>query len=212
MNVDSYLKEHNISNAFALLNQFEGMLADFFNSKYAVLTDCCTHAIELTLRLYPEPVSVPVNTYMSVPMTAMKLNLPLSFRNIAWREYYSLTSKVYDAAVLWRRNSYIPGTLMCISFQQKKHINIGKGGCILLDNEQDYAKLRKMRYDGRDLTIPHHEDNVSEIGYHYYMTPESALRGIEIFKERADKDAKQWSNDDYIDLRTLKVFEHVKCQ
>lgn len=210
--LDSYLKASNLSNPFDIVNNFEQVLAGFFSSKYAVLTDCCTHAIELCLRLYPDKVCLPKHTYMSVPMTAMKLGLPLSFSNIEWTDYYPVTDKIYDAAVLWRQNSYIPGTMMCISFQHKKHINIGKGGCILLDNEQDYHRLKKMRYDGRDLSIPHHDDNVGEVGYHYYMTPEDALRGIEIFNKKSHIASKQWSNKDYIDLTTLKVFKNVKCQ
>ena len=31
--------------------EFEKRVADFFGSPYAVATDCCTHAIELCLRL-----------------------------------------------------------------------------------------------------------------------------------------------------------------
>ena len=38
---------------------------------------------------------------------------------------------------------------MCISFQFKKHLNIGRGGIILTDNETSYAALKKMSYDGR---------------------------------------------------------------
>lgn len=212
MNLESYLKANNLSNPFDVVAEFESKLCNFFNSPYAVATDCCTHAIELCLRLYPDSVCLPRHTYMSVPMTVIKLGLPLTFKSVAWTEYYAVTEKIYDAAVLWRANSYIPGTMMCVSFQHKKHINIGKGGCVLLDNEADYLKLKRMRYDGRDLSMPHHLDNVSELGYHYYMTPESALRGIEIFNEKYCAQAKTWSSDDYIDLTTLKVFENVKCQ
>ena len=44
--------------------QFEKKISKFYGSKFAVSTDCCTHAIELCLRLkQPKKVTCPNHTY-----------------------------------------------------------------------------------------------------------------------------------------------------
>lgn len=208
MTIDYFLNSHNLKDPYEILNVFEKRLADFFGSKYAVLTDCCTHAIELSLRLAaPDLILIPTHTYVSIPMTAIKINCEFKFVNVEWTDYYHLGNNIYDAAVLWKKNSYIPGSKMCISFQHKKHINIGRGGCILLDNLEEYKLLKKMRHDGRDPTIKHQDDNISVIGYHYYLTPESALKGIELFELKKDLQPRIWTNKDYADLTQLDVFK-----
>lgn len=208
MTIDYFLNSYNLKDPYEILNVFEKKLANFFGSKYAVLTDCCTHAIELSLRLTaPDVLSIPTHTYVSIPMTAIKLNCKFEFVNVEWTDYYHLGNNIYDAAVLWKKNSYIPGSKMCISFQHKKHINIGRGGCILLDDLGEYELLKKMRHDGRDPTVKHHDDNISVIGYHYYLTPELALRGIELFEFKKDLQPRIWTNKDYADLTQLNVFK-----
>ena len=209
MNIDNFLIENNLNDSFDILHVFETRLSEFFGSPYAVLTDCCTHAIELCLRLEPDSLVIPKQTNVSIPITAIKLNLHFEFHNVEWTEFYQLKPNLYDAATLWRKNSYIPGSRMCISFQHKKHINIGRGGCILLDDLGQYQTLKKMRYDGRNLDFKHHaKDNIDTIGYHYYMTPESALQGIEIFEKKKNMQPKIWTDQDYVDLSKLDVFKH----
>ena len=51
-----------------------------------------------------------------------------------------ITNNVIDAAVLWEKNSYVKGTMMCISFQFQKHLSLGRGGMILLDDKDWYPK------------------------------------------------------------------------
>jgi dTDP-4-amino-4,6-dideoxygalactose transaminase len=70
------------------------------------------------------------------------------------------------------------GGLHCVSFQIKKRVPIGRGGMILLDDKEDYEYLKKIRYDGRDLDGPYDDDPFEHLGWHYYMTPEDAARGI----------------------------------
>lgn len=192
-----------------VVENFEQTIAEYYGSAFAVSTDCCTHAIELCLRLTtPEAVTCPAHTYVSIPMTLSKLNLQWSFDDMAWEDYYYLgNTNIIDAAVYWKKQGYIPDTLMCLSFQFKKHLNIGKGGMILLDNEEQYKKLIKMRYDGRVDSVPWKEQNIDTIGYHYYMTPENAQIGLEKFEEVNNITPKKWSWKDYPDLRTMKVFD-----
>jgi dTDP-4-amino-4,6-dideoxygalactose transaminase len=95
---------------------------------------------------------------------------------------------------------------MCLSFQFKKHLNLGRGGMILLDNEEQYNILRKMRYDGRTDDKPWAEQDIETIGYHYYMTPESAQLGLKRFQEVVNVEPKHWSYDNYPDISKMKVF------
>lgn len=195
-----------------LVRQFEELIADYYNAPYAVATDSCTHAIELCLRFQKlQHTSCPKHTYLSIPMTFEKLNLNWAFVDKQWEKYYFIgNSNIVDAAVHWQEDGYIPGTLMCLSFQFKKHLGLSRGGMILVDNDEDYVKLKKMSYDGRSPDIPWAEQDVDMLGYHYYMTPETAMLGIQRFYEVKDTPPRQWSYKDYPDISELKVFDHVK--
>jgi len=189
--------------------KFEKLIATFYNAPYAIAVDCCTHAIELCLRLTkPNNVTCPAHTYLSVPMTLKKLDINFSFVDANWNDFYFLgNTNIVDAAVYWRRNGYIPNTLMCLSFQHKKHLSLERGGMILLDNLTQYNELKKMRYDGRLDDIPWKEQDIDSIGYHYYMTPETAERGIYKFCTAEVTEPKLWTHEDYPDISKMKVFK-----
>jgi hypothetical protein len=140
-------------------------------------------------------------------MLGMILNLNWSWKNEEWENYYYIgNTNIIDAAVVWEQNSYIPNTYMCLSFQFKKHLPLGRGGAILLDNKDDYEILKKMSYDGRDLSKPWAEQDISILGYHYYMTPETAKIGIKKFEEVKNLPKKVWSYTMYPDLSKMSVF------
>lgn len=191
--------------------EFENLIKDFYGSRFAIAVDCCTHAIELCLRLTkPVWVSCPKHTYLSVPMTFEKLNLKWHWIEQEWEDYYTIGStNIIDAAVYWKQNGYIPGTLMCVSFQFKKHLNLGRGGIILLDNKEQYSILKKMKYDGRSDGQPWAEQKIDTLGYHYYMTPETAQLGINKFETAKNTPPKLWTYKDYPDLSMMPVFEGV---
>lgn len=194
------------------VTKFESTIAEFFGARYGVAVDCCTHAIELCLRLNPTRrlVRCPKHTYISVPFTFMKLGLRWEFRSEEWEDSYRIfNTPIVDGAVLWRENSYQSGTLHCLSFQYKKHLSLGRGGMILLDNDCDARHLRRMAYDGRERTIPWAEQDIFELGYHYYMTPETAELGIQRFPMAADMPVRRWSWRDYPDLTKMSVFADV---
>ena len=131
------------------------------------------------------------------------------FREEEWVDYYQIgNTNVYDAAVLWKMGGYMPGTHMCLSFQFQKHLKIGRGGMILTDNKEAYEIMSEMVYDGRNSrTIPWRDQNIKTIGYHYYMTPEAAETGLNLFEDAVLKEPKIWSDLDYPDLRTMDVFK-----
>jgi len=193
---------------FELVQQFEKEIASFFGSPFAVAVDSCTHGIELALRyLKVKKISVPTRTYLSVPFLANKMNIELEWRDESWIDYYHVSDRVIDAAVLWKRDSYIPNTMMGISFQYQKHLSLGRGGVLLLDDEFDAIEIKKMSYDGRLPMIPWREQNVSTYGYHYYMTPETAKLGLEKLPTAIETTPKQWVVTDWPDLTQMDIFK-----
>ena len=194
--------------SFKVVKQFEKEIANFYGAPYAVAVDCCTHAIELCLRMKKtKKISVPYHTYISVPMLSKKLCIQLEWKDVDWKNYYYLTPKIIDAAVLWKENSYIAGTYMCVSFQFKKHLSLGRGGVVLLDNEADALILKKMSYDGREPDIPWADQNISTMGYHYYMTPEVASLGLKKLPKAIQTPPKQWTIADWPDLTKMEIFK-----
>jgi len=197
--------------SFEKVTKLEERLADFFGAPYVVCLDACTHGIELCLRLQNlSYISVPKRTYISVPFLANKLNIQLRWRDEEWQDYYKVNQDfkpIYDAAVLWEKDSYIKGSFMCLSFQFQKHLSLGRGGAILCDNKEDAITLRKMSYDGRLPNIPWRDQNIETFGYHYYMTPETAQLGLDKFDKAASENPKKWVITDWPDLTNLKVFK-----
>lgn len=200
--------------SFEIISEFEKAIAEFFGSPYAVAVDSCTHGIELCLRYTKETkINVPKRTYLSVPFLAEKMGLEREWRDEDWEDYYTLNygdKRIIDAAVLWRKDSYIPNTFMCLSFQYQKHLSLGRGGAILLDNQEDFIALKKMSYDGRLPNMPWREQNIDTIGYHYYMTPETAKLGLEKMKQAIDTTPRKWVVTDWPDLTEMKVFNKNK--
>ena len=193
--------------SFESVKILEEKVAKFFGAPYAVAVDCCTHGIELCLRLSKsKSISVPKRTYISVPFLSTKLNIDLNWKDENWTDYYYLTDRIIDAAVLWKRDSYIKGTYMNLSFQFQKHLSLGRGGIILLDNKHDALYLKKLTYDGRLPDIPWREQDIDSVGYHYYMTPETAALGLEKLDKAIKDTPRQWVVTDWPDLTRMKIF------
>jgi dTDP-4-amino-4,6-dideoxygalactose transaminase len=205
---------YNFTQTWEIVDLFERKVADFFGAPYAIATDCCTHAIELSLRILNQPnvqLDIPLHTYISIPMVMKKIQQPWRFVDLPWQDQYTLSPlPVIDAARVWQQNSYVPGSLTCLSFQFKKHIPIGRGGMILTDNVEYYTRLQRMVRDGRDRKLLWIEDDITEIGYHYYMTPEDAARGILLFDELHNTPIdKHWGWQDYKPLTEFAVFKNL---
>lgn len=195
---------------FNAVTDFEKLIASWFGAPYSVATDSCTHAVELCLRLKNiKTTTCPTNTYLSIPMTLTKLDITYKWTDVTWKDFYELgNSDIIDAAVLWKKNSYISGKYMCLSFQYRKHLGLGRGGMILLDNAEDYERLIKMCYDGRERSSTWATQDISMLGYHYYMTPEVAQQGIDKFNKVKDIPPKQWSYLDYPNISNMTVFRN----
>ena len=193
--------------SFEVIKKFESEVAKFFGAPYAVAVDCCTHGLELCLRYKDvDYIKVPTRTYISVPFLSKKLNIGLMWKNEDWRDYYYISNNIIDAAVLWKKDSYISGTFMCVSFQFQKHLSLGRGGIILCDQEVDAIELKKMSYDGRHPDTPWREQDIETMGYHYYMTPETAKLGLDKLPEAITKSPRQWVLSDWPDVSKMRVF------
>ena len=195
--------------SWKVVHDFESLISDWFGAKFGVAVDSCTHGVELCLRLKGvQKISIPKRTYLSIPFLSHKLGLPLEWREESWEDYYEISnSGVYDAAVLWKEKSYIPNSMMCLSFQFQKHLSLGRGGMILLDDEDSAKRLSKMVYDGRTPNVPWRDQNIDTIGYHYYMTPETAQLGIKKFQDAIHSEPRKWVLEDWPDLTKMEVFK-----
>jgi dTDP-4-amino-4,6-dideoxygalactose transaminase len=198
--------------SFNVIEEFEKRIAEFYGAPYAVAVDCCTHGVELCLRYTGvKKINVPKRTYISIPFLANKLGIDLVWRDESWVDYYVLNHEdvqIIDAAVLWRKGSYIPNTLMSVSFQFRKHLSLGRGGVILTDNKESFNELKKMSYDGRLPDVPWRDQNITTMGYHYYMTPETAQLGLDKLDDAIKKEPHQWSVGDWPDLTEMSVFKN----
>lgn len=169
--------------SFDAILKFEQALGELTGAPYVVMTDCCTHAIELCLR-YDNVTRVlfPAHTYLSIPMTMHKLGISYDYTDKPWTgEYQFIGTRIWDSARKLQTGMYRQGQLQCLSFGYSKPLDIGHGGAILLDDANAYKTLIRQRSDGRDLSInPWEQQKVFEIGYHYRPTIEDAVKGLEL--------------------------------
>jgi hypothetical protein len=64
-----------------------------------------------------------------------------------------------------------------------------------------------MSYDGRDPNIPWRDQNINSIGYHYYMTPETAELGLKKLNNAVNTIPKSWIVTDWPDLTKMDIFK-----
>lgn len=205
------MKFHNNHDFITL---FERRLSEFTGAPFVVLTDSCTNAIFLSLIYHSKHsfipgrarfINIPKHTYISIPQAIINAGFAPFFTDEQWKGTYKLGEfPIIDAAVGLEENMYQKGTMQCLSFQQKKALNIGKGGAILLDNEDAYNELKRMSWDGRDSSIPVSRDNPIH-GWHMNMIPDDAVKGVLILNNLSEHtlkyNIKKWS--DYPDLSEI---------
>lgn len=195
-------------NAFGVVDEFERRVAEYAGAKYGVAVDCCTSAIFLCLkycRVSEGPaVRVPARTYVSVAMQVLHAGGMLTLEERDWRGVYQLEPyPIFDGAKRFRRGMYRSG-LHCLSFHTKKILNIGRGGMILTDDADAVRWLKLARYDGREEKH-YGASEISTLGWHVYMTPDQAARGLAILDTLPEDNEDQVEN--YPDLRSMPVFQ-----
>jgi dTDP-4-amino-4,6-dideoxygalactose transaminase len=209
-NTDADFKNNN-----DFIDLFEKRLAEYTGAPYAIAVDRCTNAILLALEYTKnkdQALTIPCNTYLSVPMTLMNYGYNVEFSEDDWVACYQIgDTNIYDYAVGFIMNMYEPGQVQCLSFQQKKSLAIGKGGAILTDDEDFANWARRARHDGRNsrYTVQREmQANADDIimGYHMNMSPDEAAKGL-LLLNQAPINIKIGDYSDYPDISTLNCFK-----
>jgi len=168
--------------SFKALFDFESALAEYTGAPYAVVTDGCTHSIELCMRYEQiKECQFTAYTYLSVPMVLKQLDIEYTMLDESWiGEYQFKNTRIWDSARRLEPGMYRPGSMQCLSFGWTKPMQLGKAGAILLDDYAAYKKFSRQRSDGRDLNLPWETETELILGYHYCPTLELCARGLEL--------------------------------
>ena len=193
------------------VDRFEEIIAEYAGSKYGVATDSCSNSIFLCLKYLQTKtkldssveIDVPKYTYPSIPMAVRHAGHKVNFVDYKWSGTYKLLPlNLTDGAVRFKKNMYTGG-FHCLSFHIKKHIPIGRGGMILTDDKHARDWLRQARYDGRTSIFFNEIKDIKICGWHMFMTPDQAARGIELFYSLSEPNQ---------DLATWQDYKHDLSQ
>ncbi len=193
------------------VSDFERVVADYAGAPYGVAVDSCTNALFLSLVLrrikYGRVViEIPSYTYVGVAHAVINSGHELMFGDWSWVGAYNLAgSIVWDSARRFTRDMYEPASMWCLSFHTAKHLPIGRGGMILLDNEEDAKLLKRMRFDGRREGVAPKDDIFDVPGFHMRMEPEQASKGLQLMQYVKDYN-EDLPMDDYADLSKYEYF------
>lgn len=167
--------------SFDKLFAFEQALAEYTGAPYAVVTDCCTHAIELCMRIDNVHVTdFTAYTYLSIPQLMRNLGINFQMIGESWiGEYQFHGTNIWDSARRLERGMYRQGQKQCLSFGIGKPLQLGKCGAVLLDDVEQYRELSCMRSDGRDLRQSPWQNHPIYKGYHYCPTLETCSLGLQ---------------------------------
>jgi dTDP-4-amino-4,6-dideoxygalactose transaminase len=201
---------------YKITEDFENSLSDYTGAPYVVTVDNQSNALFLSLmyeNIKGMEIEIPSRTYPSVPCEIIHAGGKVKFKpvegNTLKGAYQLSPTKVWDSALRFTNDMYIPNTHMCISFTGPyKHFKLSKGGAILTDSEEAYFWFKRARYSGR-RECSYHEDYFDMLGWNFYMMPELAARGL-LMINQFYSDGKPISNEDlelpYPDLSTSEIF------
>lgn len=204
-----------------ITEEFERELSKYTGAPFVVALDNQSNAIFLSL-MYENvkgiEIEIPCRTYPSVPCEIIHAGAKVKFKSVdgtTLKGAYPLTpTKVWDSALRFTSNMYVPNTHMCISFTGPyKHLKLGKGGAILTDDEKAYKWFKKARFSGRD-ECSYHVDDFDDnpvIGWNFYMMPEIAARGLLLITQFYNLDGSPKQNEDlvlpYPDLSKFNIYK-----
>jgi dTDP-4-amino-4,6-dideoxygalactose transaminase len=201
--------------------EFEKRLSDYTESPYVVTVDNMSNSLFLSLyyenhiqKNINDIITIPSRTYPSVPWEIIHAGLKVKFEEVegtTLKGAYNLKgSNVWDSALRFTSDMYIPNTHMCISFTGPyKHFKLSKGGAILTDNRDAYLWFKRARYSGR-REMSYHEDYFDMLGWNFYMMPELAARGLLLMNQFYNFNGTKKQNEDlelpYPDLSKFEVY------
>jgi dTDP-4-amino-4,6-dideoxygalactose transaminase len=196
-----------MEDPWEVVRMFERSVAEYAGSRYAVAVDTGTAALFLACKyLKVGRVSLPRKTYVSVPCAVIHAGGTVEFDDRRWIGEYTLDPyPIVDSACRFRRGMHRPRTFRCLSFQYRKHLPIGRGGMILCDDAEAVRWLKLARFSGR-REVPLSQDNPTMIGWHLFMEPERAARGLTLLSVLPE------DNDDLcFNYPDLSQFEAYRC-
>jgi len=225
--------EDKVNDPWDWVTHFENAVARYTGAKHAIAVDSASNGIKLCLNYVrtakvvnipkKSKMHIPANTYVSVPNQIILEGFIPVFEHKQWERHYTIgSSGIIDAAVSFYENMFEENiiddgsmdTFMCLSFHHRKIINIGKGGMILTNSDRFNEWVRPMIYDGRKKYMNYEIDEFECIGWHCYMTPEDARKGLEIFHsdkiQSVNKPVGSWET--YKDLTKQKIFRQYDSQ
>tara|TARA_B100000686_G_C16805268_1_gene989584 strand:+ start:7773 stop:8477 length:705 start_codon:yes stop_codon:yes gene_type:complete len=193
-----------INDPWDVVDAFETLVADYAGSKFAISCDSCTNAMFMCLKYLNASgtITIPKNTYLSVPGLIIHSGCNVNFKNIDWSGVYQLKPySIIDGATRFRKNMYEKGSFHCLSFHLRKILPIGKGGMILTDDKEAADWFKLARYEGRNNRLPHKNiKDIEIIGWNFYMPPEQASRGILLLEESNDENPDSGGSWSYADI------------
>ena len=196
---------------------FEEKIAEYTGAPYCVCVDNESNALFLALmydNVKDKVIGVPNRTYMSVPCEVIHAGAKVKFWKVKGKTikgaYRLIGSRVIDSALSFTADMFIMGSFMCCSFTGPyKHLKLGKGGCILTDNEDAYKWFKKARYSGRD-ECSYHEDKFDMLGWNMYLLPEIAIKGLREMQQFYNLDGTKKEMPDlelpYPDLSKFPIY------
>jgi hypothetical protein len=215
-------------NVYKVTEEFEKKIGEYTGAPYVVALDNQSNGLFLSLyyehyvakTIKSKYITIPSRTYPSVPCEIIHAGLKVKFKpsigNTLKGAYQLEGSNVWDSALRFTSNMYIPNSFMCVSFTGAfKTFKLGsKGGAILTDNEQAYKWFKKARFSGRD-ECSYHEDDFDKdgiIGWNFYINPELSVRGLIMMNQFYNINGEPIHNEDielpYPDLSRFKCFNN----
>lgn len=203
---------------YKVTEDFETALGNYTGAPYVVTVDNQSNALFLALmyeKAAGKTISIPSRTYPSVPCEIIHAGAKVSFEPVKGKTlkgaYQLKPTNVWDSALMFTADMYMPGTHMCVSFTGPyKHFKLSKGGAILTDNFEAYNWFKRARYSGR-RECSYHDDNFDMLGWNFYMMPELAARGMLLMGQFYNTDGSKKVNEDlelpYPDLSKFKIYQ-----
>lgn len=207
---------------YKVTEEFEAELCKYTGAKYAITVDNMSNGLFLALyyenyikkSIKPKSITIPSRTYPSVPCEIIHAGLKVKWEKVNTKTltgaYQLKGSNIWDSALSFTADMFIPKTHMCVSFTGPyKHFKLSKGGAILTDDIHAYHWFKRARYSGR-RECSYHDDNLDMLGWNFYMMPELAARGLLLMSQFYNIDGTKKHNKDltlpYPDLSKFKVY------
>ena len=202
---------------YKITEDFEKKISDYTGAPYVVTVDNQSNALFLSLyyeNIRGKEIEIPNRTYPSVPCEIIHAGGKVKFYEIGGEKlkgaYQLKPTKVWDSALRFTADMYIPNTHMCLSFTGPyKHLKLSKGGAILTDNVKAYEWFKRARFSGRN-ECSYHDDELDMLGWNFYMIPELSVRGLLMMNQFYDGEGNKVINEDielpYPDLSKFKIY------